>query len=62
MSILILRILCAYFICVWFTLSLIVFCNYIAKRKNSLVIMLFAPFLVLTKKGRLKINNILKGK
>lgn len=56
MSILILRILSAYFITIW-TFIIIMQFNRMFKPKTKLLIILFSPILFLTSNGRKKIIN-----
>jgi len=56
MSILILRILCAYFITIWAFIIIMQF-NRMFKPKTKLLIILFSPILFLTSNGRKKIIN-----
>ena len=56
MSILILRILSAYFITIWIFIIIMQF-NRMFKPKTKLLIILFSPILFLTSNGRKKIIN-----
>ena len=61
-SILILRILCAYFMTIWLFCVVYMLSRFAAKAKGDFFTVLLAPFLVLTKKGREKFNKFMKGK
>lgn len=62
MSILILRVLCAYFVTIWLFCVAYMLGRFAVKAKGDFFIVLLAPFLVLTKKGREKLNKFMKGK
>ena len=61
-SILILRILCAYFVTIWLFCVAYMLGRFAVKAKGDFFTVLLAPFLVLTKKGREKLNSFMKGK
>ena len=61
MSILVLRTLCAYFITMWSLCIIAILINLLLKSKNNILVVIFAPFLVFTNKGRKKLNKFLKG-
>ena len=61
-SILILRVLCAYFVTIWLFCVVYMLGRFAVKAKGDFFIVLLAPFLVLTKKGREKLNKFMKGK
>ena len=61
-SILILRILCAYFVIIWLFYVTYMLGRFAVKAKGDFFMVLLAPFLVLTKKGREKLNKFMKGK
>ena len=61
-SILILRILCAYFVTIWLFCVTYMLGRFAVKAKSDFFMVLLAPFLVLTKKGREKLNKFMKGK
>lgn len=57
MSALILRIIMFWFICGWFLISLILLSK--AKLKTT-VFLIFAPILIFTKNGRIRLSKLLK--
>lgn len=61
MSILILRILCVYFVTIWSICIAAILIDLLLKSKSNIFLIIFAPFLVFTKKGRKKLNKFLKG-
>lgn len=61
-SILILRVLCAYFVTIWLFCVAYMLGRFAVKAKGDFFTVLLALFLVLTKKGREKLNKFVKGK
>lgn len=57
MGALILRIIMLWFICGWFLISLILLSK--AKLKTT-VFLIFAPILIFTKSGRIRLSKLLK--